>query len=192
MNRRKAIGSLLLASIGGAAALSGYKWHDWHKTPDISWLEQHKDLVSALAETILPETSDSPGARTSGVADYIFLMIRDCTERISANKFIDGLKDLDSYCRSRYQKAYPDCDPDSQIHVLRHFEEKGKPFKGIIGKVQDRYLGKSFFTTLKELTVAGYCSSETGATKGLSYLYIPGAYHGCITMTPGQRAWATK
>lgn len=192
MNRRKAIGGIILTGIGGALAFSGYKWHDWHKQPDIRWLELHKDLVTALAETVIPETPDSPGAKTAGVGEYIVLMIRDCTERMSANKFIDGLKELDDYSRSKYKQAYPACTAAQQKEILSRFEEQGKPFKGIIGKAQNRYLGKSFFTTLKELTVSGYCSSEAGATKGLAYLYIPGAYHGCLTMTPGQKGWATK
>lgn len=192
MNRRTAIGGILLTGIGGTLAFSGYKWRDWHKSPDITWLRQHKELVSALAETIIPETADSPGARTAGAGDYIVLMIRDCTEKMSANKFIDGLKDLEKDCYSRYRLTYAALNPTQQKEMLSRFEEKGKPFRGIIGKAQNRYLGKSFFTTLKELTVAAYCTSEAGATKGLAYLYIPGAYHGCVPMTPGQRAWALK
>lgn len=191
MKRRTAIGRIIAAGAGGGLLFSGYKWYDWHKTPDLRYLEQHKDLISALAETIIPAT-DSPGAREAGVGDFIVTMIRDCTDRISQNKFIDGLKELDDHCRSRFNKPYDQCSPTEKTGVLQHFEEKGRPFKGIAGKAEARYLGKSFFTTLKEYTVEGYCSSEAGATKGLAYLYIPGAYHGCIPVQPGQKAWATK
>jgi len=76
--------------------------------------------------------------------------------------------------------------------VLTLFEERGKNFKGILGKAQNRFLGKSFFTTLKEYTVEGYCTSEMGATRGLAYIHIPGKYLGCIPMQPGQKVWATK
>ena len=191
MKRRKAIGRILLAGVGGGLVLSGYKWLDWHKTPDIHSLEQYKDLVSALAETILP-SGDSPGAREAGVGDFIIVMIKDCTDRISANKFIDGLKELDHYARSHYDRPYERCGENEQIMVLRYFEEKGKPFRGLIGKAQNKYLGKSFFTTLMEYTVKGYCTSELGANKGLAYVLIPGSYHGCIPKWPGQKAWATK
>ncbi len=191
MKRRKAIGRLLLAGVGGGLAFSGYKWYEWNRTPDIGALEQHRKLVDSLAETILP-SGDTPGAREAGAGAFIIAMVKDCTDRMSANKFIDGLLELDHYTRNQYGRPYEVCSPQEQTTILRHFEEKGKPFKGIIGKAQNKYLGRSFFTTLKEYTVKGYCTSELGAGKGLAYLPIPGAYHGCIPLAPGQKAWATK
>jgi hypothetical protein len=191
MNRRKAITRIALAGIGGALALGGYKFYDWHKTPDLAWLQNHKDLVAALTETIIP-TTDTPGAREAGVADYIFVMLRDSTDVITANKFIDGLKDLDHYCRSRYDHPYPQCSADEQRTVLQHFADKAKPFNKLAGKIETAYLGAPFFQTLKRLTAEGYCTSEAGATKGLAYLYIPGHYQGCIPLQPGQKAWATR
>jgi hypothetical protein len=191
MNRRKAIGRIALTGIGGGLLLGGYKWYDWTRTPDITYVEQHKELITALAATIIP-TTDSPGAREAGVGDFIVTMIRDCTDRMSANKFIDGLKDLGHYCQSHFDKPYEQCSEPDQQAVLHYFEEKGTPYKGIVGKAQDAFLGRSFFSTLKKYTVEGYCSSEIGATKGLSYLYIPGSFHGCIPLQPGQKAWATR
>lgn len=191
MNRRKAITRIALAGIGTTLLFSGYKYYDWHKTPDLPWLENHKDLVAALAETIIPAT-DTPGAREAGVADYIFVMLRDATDRITANKFIDGLKELDRYCRSKYDHPYTQCSAEEQHNVLRRFEEKAKPFNNLAGKIEYAYLGIPFFYTLKRLTVEGYCTSELGATKGLAYLYIPGHYEGCTKLQPGQRAWATR
>jgi hypothetical protein len=191
MKRRKAIGRIILTGLGGGALFSGYKWYDWNKSPDISYAEQHKELITELAETIIPAT-DTPGAREAATGDFIVTMVRDCTDRMSANKFIDGLKELQDYCLNRFNKPYTQCAATDKEAVLRHFEEKGKPFNGIIGKAQNAFLGKSFFTTLKEYTVEGYCTSEAGATKGLDYLFIPGHFQGCIPMTPNQRTWATK
>jgi hypothetical protein len=191
MNRRKAIGRIALAGAGAALTLGGYKWYDWTKTPDLQYLEQHKGLIAALAETIIPAT-DSPGAKEAGVGDYITIMIRDCTDRISVNKFIDGLKELDHYCHDHFDKPYEQCPAKDQQTVLEHFERKGTPYGGIIGKAEQAYLGRSFFTTLKQYTVEGYCTSQPGATRGLSYLYVPGSFHGCIPLQPGQKAWATR
>ncbi len=192
MNRRTAIGRVLLGVIAGGAVFSGYKWHDWNKTPDLSYLEQQKDTIAALAETIIPASADGPGAREAGVQDFIIIMLRDCTDRMSVNKFIDGLKDLDDHCWSAYNRPFAGCSTADQEKVLRRYEEKGRPFKGILGKAQNRYLGRSFFTTLKAYTVEGYCTSQPGATKGLAYVLVPGSYHGCVPKTPGQKAWATK
>jgi hypothetical protein len=192
MNRRKAIGRIVLGVAATGAIFSGYKWYDWHKTPDIGWLEQQRDTLAALAETILPATPDAPGAKEAGVADYILIMIRDCTDRMSANKFIDGVRALDGHCRSAYGRPFASCSPDQQIKVMKEFEESGRPSKGLLGKAENKYLGRSFYTTLKQYTVQGYCTSQLGATKGLRYVLVPGSYQGCIPKLPGQKAWATN
>ena len=191
MNRRKAIGRIVLIGGGTAAAYSGYKWYDWNKRPDLGWLDQKKALISYLAEAIIPAT-DSPGAGEAGVADYIIIMVKDCTAVKAQNKFIDGLKELENHCISSYNKPFEQCSEADKNKVLEYFEKKDKPFKGIVGKAQNKFLGKTFFTTLREYTVWGYCSSELGATKGLAYLFIPGRYQGCIPLQPGQKSWATK
>jgi hypothetical protein len=192
MNRRKAIGRIVLGVAAGGAIFSGYKWYDWHKAPDFRALEQHHDTLAALAETILPATPDAPGAKEAGIADYIIIMVRDCTDRMSANKFIDGLKALDGHCRSAYGQPFETCTPAQQVGVMQQYEENGRPAKGLLGKAENKYLGRSFFTTLKQYTVKGYCTSQLGATKGLTYVPVPGSYHGCIPKLPGQRAWATN
>jgi hypothetical protein len=191
MNRRKAIGRIALTGAGAGLLLAGYKWYDWTKTPDIRYLEQHRGLITALAETIIPAT-DTPGANEAGVGDFIVVMIRDCTDRMSANHFIDGLKELAQYCRNQFDKPYDQCSASDQQAVLHYFEKKGTPYKGIAGKAEEAYLGRSFFTTLKKYTVEGYCTSQAGATRGLSYQYVPGSFHGCIPLQPGQRSWATR
>jgi hypothetical protein len=43
---------------------------------------------------------------------------------------------------------------------------------------------------LKQLTVAGYFTSEIGATKALAYLPVPGKFQGETRLQPGQKAWA--
>ena len=182
---------MVLIGGGTVAAYSGYKWYSWTKRPDLEWLTTQRELISSLAETIIPKT-DSPGAAEAGVADYILTMIIDCTETKSQNKFINGLHDLMDYTQSEFHKPFTVCQQEEKIAVLGHFEEKGKPLKGIWGKAQNRFLGKSFFTTLQEYTVQGYCSSEAGATRALSYVAVPGKYQGCVPLAPGQSSWATK
>jgi hypothetical protein len=191
MNRRKAIFRISLGGAALVAAVSGYKWYDLTKSPDISFLEKSGGLIADLSETIIPAT-DTPGAREAGVHEFIIRIVKDCANRQTQNRFIDGLKDVQVYCRMHYGKSYANCSDEQKHSVLKHFEEKGKDFRGIVGKVQKRYLGKSFFATLKEYTVAGYCNSRPGATKGLAMLYVPGRYEGCVSLQPGQKAWATN
>lgn len=48
-----------------------------------------------------------------------------------------------------------------------------------------------FFAIIRDLTILGYFTSETGATKAMEYVYVPGRYDGCTDLKPGQRAWAS-
>ncbi|TAH02717.1 MAG: gluconate 2-dehydrogenase subunit 3 family protein [Sphingobacteriales bacterium] len=189
-NRRKLLKRGLLLGTGGAIAFGGFKWYDWHKTPDFTFLENNKELLNALSETIIPAT-DTPGAKEANIAEYIIIMIKDCTTKVSQNRFIDGVKAINKKAISKYDKPYARCTVQQQTILLQQYASS-KPFTGKLGKLEEKYLDKSFFYTLKELTVKGYCTSKTGATKGLAYQPVPGQYIGCQPVTPSQKAWATK
>jgi len=191
MNRRKAVITISFASAGAVALVGGYKWFDIAKAPDLTYLQNHRALVSALAETIIP-TTDTPGAKDADVGDFIIMMVRDCTDRKNQNKFINGLKNLQDYSQSQFNHPFETCATNQQESILTHFEKKASSSGGIIEKIQNRYLGKSFFTILKEYTVEGYCTSEPGATRALALVAVPGSFRGCIPKLPGQRAWATS
>jgi hypothetical protein len=192
MQRRKAIG--LILGIGGTTAVSlvGYKWYTWNKFFDPSdYLEHKKDLLTALAETIIPET-DTLGARSAGVGNFIYIMVKDCSERKTQNKFIEGLKDLEAYCLSQYAKTYLQCSADEKMAVLQYFRSKEPRNGGIVKKIENKYLGQSFYSTLRQYTISGYCTSKQGATQALAYIAIPGKYIGCMPLEKGQKAWATS
>ncbi len=191
MKRRKAIRNILMIGGGTVVAYSGYKLYSIEKTPDLRYLDQRKNLIADLAEAIIPAT-DSPGAKDAKVEDFIIGMIKDCTEVKSQNNFISGLNNLEDYCKSNFNNEFGRCNEQQQNEVLNHFQDKAREPAGIIGKAEDRFLGRPFFTTLKEYTVRGYCASEIGATKGLRYIAIPGRYAGCISMEAGEKSWATK
>jgi hypothetical protein len=191
MDRRKAIFGIILGATGVAGSTFGYGWWKLYRSPDLDWLEQNRILIGELAETIIPRT-DSPGAKDAAVDNFIIKMIRDCTPRKEQNNFLDGLKDLQEFCRRKYGLAYPDCSEAQQHQTLEHFEQAAIPLQGRAGKVMLRLTGRPFFRILKDYTVEGYCTSEPGATTGLAYLYIPGSFHGCIPLQKNQKAWATN
>jgi hypothetical protein len=191
MNRRKALFRISIGGLGIATAGIAYKWWALAKRPDLDYVRQNMDLIAALSETIIPAT-DTPGARNVNVQDFIGKMIRDCTPRKEQNTFIRGLQDIQDHCRHTYGKPYQHCLAADQAATLSYFEEKDRPYKGLPGKLENRLLGRPFFTILKDYTVYGYCTSQPGATMGLAYVYIPGSFNGCIPLQPGQKAWATN
>jgi len=191
MNRRKVVKFLFLAAGATAVSVSGYKWYGISKKPALDDLAGYKELLSEMAETLIPAT-DTPGAKDALVGDFIYKMVMECTDKKSQNKFLTGLSDLEAYSKGKYGQSFIKCTTPQREAILSHFEQKGKPKGGLMGKIERRYLGNSFYSTLKNYTVTGYCTSEPGAKMGLAYDYIPKQFVACIIMYPSQRSWATK
>ncbi len=191
MKRRKAIGRILAA--GGAVVLGfgSYEWYELAKKPDIPYLLAKKELLADLAETIIPVTQ-IPGAKEAGAVDFMVPILAECTEPKTLNRFIDGLRDLESHTRSRYQRDFTQCTANEKEEILHYFEEESRPVNRLVAKAKNKYLGRPFFETLKWYTVECYCISEKGATQGLTYIAVPGSYQACIPLAPMQKAWATK
>ncbi len=191
MNRRKAILSIFLAGGGLSAGFSGYKWYHIHKTPDIGFLENQTALVADLAEVIIPAT-DTPGAKAAMAHTVIISMMIKVADRKTKNIFIDGLKAVQQYSNEEYHTTFTSLSKAQQHLVVKYFREKGKNYPGLLGKMKNKLLGRSFFHVLKEYTSIAFCTSKTGATQTLAYDYIPGGYRACEPMAAGQKSWATK
>jgi hypothetical protein len=191
MKRRKAIGTILLAGGATAAGIGGYEWYTLTKNPDTNYLISKKALLAELAETIIPAT-DSPGAREAGAVNYMLSLLDECTDRKTLNRFIEGLKDLESYTQTRFKRPFPECQDSEKRAVLNHFEEKSAQSHNLVDKVKNKFTGIPFFATLKSYTVQGYCISQKGAGLGMRYIAVPGKYLSCIPLELNQKAWATK
>lgn len=135
--------------------------------------EQTK-LLAEVADAIIP-TTDTPGAKAAGVEQFIVRVIRDCHAREVQEKFYAGLAKLDADCKAAHGKGFSELDD-------------AKKNERVTAATKDN---GAFFKLMKQLTVAGYFTSEIGATKALEYLPIPGRFEGDVPMQPGQKAWAT-
>ncbi len=191
MRRRKAIGTILVAGGGLAAAAGGYEWYSLERKPDLEYLQQKKELLTELAETIIPAT-DTPGAREAGAIRYLIPLLAECTPRKTLNRFISGLDDLESRTRSVYKKDFIACSSAERESVLEYFENQNDRAGSFMARAKRHFIGDSFIVTLKHYVVESYCISEKGATLGLSYVPVPGKNLPCVPLEPNQKAWATK
>ena len=191
MKRRKAIGTILLAGTATTISLGGYEWYSLTKTPDKNYILAKKALLAELAETIIPAT-DTPGAKEAGAVEYMIPFLTECTDKKTLNRFIEGLKDLESYTVSKYNKDFIQCSGEEKQAVLHYFDQKSTPTHSLIEKVKNRFTGYPFFVTLKKYSVQAYCISEKGATIGMRYIAVPGKNLSCIPLEPNQKAWATN
>jgi hypothetical protein len=188
MNRRDAINRILLIGGGVFTAFSGYEWFQLNRRrPDLRYLEEQRELLSSLADAVIPRT-DTPGAKDANIVDTMMILVTECTAVESQTNFTEGLRSIQSYCKVRYNKSFQDCAADEKNYALARFERRGTQSK--ITKKFSPMFGRPFFDTLKEVAAIGYCTSELGATQGLSYDPVPGRYVGCEPMAAHQRAWA--
>ena len=181
----------MLIGGGTAAAFSGYKWYSFTKSPDIDYLLKKKSLIAALAETIIPQTTTA-GAKAAHAEDFILSMLQNCTERKTLNQFVDGLKSVEDYTAEKYNKEYQACSKEEQAAVMTHFKKRDSIQPGLMFKIRRRTLGNPFYTTLRQYTIEGFCTSAAGATEVLRYVLVPGRYDACIPLKGGETTWATR
>lgn len=112
-------------------------------------------VVELAAERIIPRTK-TPGATDVHVADFVDVMMADWYTAPERERFLAGVDDL---ATAGFEKA-----PESrQTAMLDQLDAHGDA---------------SWFSTLKHLTVWGYCTSQPGLVQELRVELFPGHYDG--------------
>ncbi|HEY7194012.1 MAG TPA: gluconate 2-dehydrogenase subunit 3 family protein [Steroidobacteraceae bacterium] len=153
MNRRDALKALIASSGILAACRSG-------RASDQALMEE-------IADTLLPTTASSPGAKAAGAGAAMNLILSDCYTPADQQRVRDGLE--------RFRNA----------HFLERSRAERETFVRSVGK-------EAWFEPVRTLALGAYFSSETGMTQALRYLRVPGKYVGCMPLAPGQPAWGSS
>ena len=189
MNRREAISSVALllggTIIGADAFLSGCKTAT--KDAGVSFSATNVSFLNEVAETILPTTASSPGAKAAKVGEFMTVIVRDCYEEKDQKIFMDGLKKLEEASKTKNSKSFMESTAAQRHDLLVALDNEQKEYQ----KTKKKEDPTHYFRMMKELTLWGYFTSEEGATKALRYVAVPGKYEGCIPYKKGDKAWAT-
>ena len=150
MNRRDAI-KALIASSGMLVACRGDRTAD-------------QALMEEIADTLLPTTAGSPGAKAAGTGAAMNLILSDC---------------------------YKPADQRAVSEALERFRAKNfLALSRVDREAFVRSVGKeAWFAPVRDLALGAYFSSEIGMTQALRYVRVPGKYVGCMPLAPGQPAW---
>jgi hypothetical protein len=136
-------------------------------------------LMEEIADTLLPTTAASPGAKAAGVGPAINLLLTDCYEAEQQRRVVQGLKDFRATCGDRCGAGFASLAQPERERLLRDIDAEAQ-------RVGDTH----YFGLVRELALRAYFSSEVGVTKALRYVPVPGRWEGCVPLTPGQPAWA--
>ncbi|MEM7765421.1 MAG: gluconate 2-dehydrogenase subunit 3 family protein [Pseudomonadota bacterium] len=132
---------------------------------DVLLLPDAGETVAALSEVIIP-TTDTPGAIAAGVPNYIAFMLGNWYDEAERDRFAQSLKQFMATITGRFV----DRSNDEQIAIVQALHD---------GQYADMPEGgREFFEHIKQLTLAGYYTSEVGMTVERRYLPVPGHFDG--------------
>ena len=173
MNRRDALKAAGLIAGGALIGSSGILEACRRDRASSSRVLSDEDQVLAeeIADTLLPTTAGSPGAKAAGTGAAMNLILSDCYKPADQRAFIEGLERFRAECRSKRGKNF--------LELARADREA---FVRSVGR-------QTWFEPVRDLALGAYFSSETGMTKALRYVRVPGKYVGCMPLEPGQPAW---
>ena len=125
---------------------------------------REQDVLGSLADAIIPRT-DTPGARDAGVPQYIEMMLEHFTPSDRVDVFRSQLAWVSSWLEERNAEKLEDLDADVRNALLVALDDQAFG----AGTSDETPPGDpALFAILKPLTVAGFYTSEVGATQELS------------------------
>ena len=181
MNRREAVkaataivGGVLMTSNGFLVACA----RDSSQAPSQLLTPDDQSLIEEIADTLLPTTPSSPGAKAAGAGAAINLLLTDCYELEAQERVVTGLTEFRRMCRSRCGDDFAALPQREREQILNEID------------VEAQQAGPThYFTLVRELALRAYFSSEVGMTKALRFVLVPGKWVGCVPLAPGQPAW---
>ena len=141
--------------------------------------EDDETLAEEVADTLLPTTTGSPGAKAAGAGAAINLLLTDCYDREAQQRVVQGLGELRARCEAQCANNFAALPTAEREQVLRAVDAEATAAGAT-----------HWFHLLRELSLRAYFSSEVGMTRALRYVFAPGRWTGCVPLEPGQPAWA--
>jgi len=137
--------------------------------PALRALSPHAErTVAAAAERIIPGAD---------VTAFIDKMLADWHTPAERERFLAGLPNLDTRCRTRVGRDFIDCTAADQDAVLTTLDDEVTALRAGSGSAANRH----WFAMLKYLTVYGWCTSEPGM-RSLGLYPMAGRYDGCAPL----------
>lgn len=153
---------------------------------------EQAQIAAEMAEAILPKTADSPGAKDVHVAEFMDKLIKECFLEKDKENFLLGLDVADQAAQAMHGKGMVSLTPEERHLLVADMDKKAKAEleafnqlpadqKPVMPEDPDLHFDtRPFFIQFKQLTIAGYFTSEEVGTKVLAYDPVPGEYNGCI------------
>lgn len=143
-------------------------------------------FLDEVADTILPTTAASPGAKAAATGPFMALMVTDCYEPKDQQIFREGIRTLDAACETMHGAGFMKASAEQRTALLTALDREAHDY--MAKKAADA--PTHYFRMMKELALLGFFTSEIGCTQALRYKESPGPFEACVPYKKGDRAWA--
>lgn len=143
-------------------------------------------FLDEVAETILPTTAASPGAKAAKTGPFMALMVTDCYEPKDQQIFREGMRSLAAACEKMHGTGFMRASAEQRAAILTALDREAMDY--MAARKPDA--PTHYFRMMKELALLGFFTSEIGCTQALRYKESPGPFEGCVPYKKGERAWA--
>jgi hypothetical protein len=166
MKRRTAIRSLGL-TVGGLVTFPAWASAWTPESIGVNSLTSPDDdtLLAEIAETFIPETN-TPGAKSLKVNQFVARMINDCYSDQAKKTFQQGLLSIDQVALKSAGKTFMECSALQRTDVLQQMSAAAD--------------SKFFVSMVKNLTVRGYTKSQYYLVNIAKFNMAPGFFNGCV------------
>ena len=120
---------------------------------------QEMATIAIISDLIIPSDEHSPGAKATGIAGFIDLMVSESSNEIRA-LWRNGLAAIERMSQQEFSTPFISAGTGQQISLLKAISKNERKPKTI----EER-----FFIAIKGLTVDGYYTSELGIHQELQY-----------------------
>lgn len=172
-----------IALVGGSASLFGRGVEDaglpeLHRGGSKFFAADQMQLLGRIVDVIIPET-DTPGALGAGVDRFFDTLMAEWASEATRSRYVAMLEGIDGKATRLNGAGFVDCDTEQQRRLIGEID-------------QDSFGDKPEFRDFREfrnLIVAGYYTSEVGASVELRFELVPGRYLACVPLAEIGRAW---
>lgn len=143
-------------------------------------------FLDEVADTILPTTEKSLGAKAAATGPFMALMVTDTYLPEDQTIFRTGLRTIDDNCRAAHNVGFMQATPEQRLAVLEALDREQYEYQRSKSPEEPTH----FFRMMKELALTGFFTSEIGYTQAMRYKETPGDYQPCVPYTKGETIWA--
>jgi len=143
---------------------------------------QQRETIEALSELIIP-TTDTPGAITAGVPEFIELIVVEWYDTDDRERFMRGLTEVDERTQALAGVVFAQSGVETQAEIVSALEVESRTTIA-----SEEEAPSSFFQQFRGLVLSGYYSSEIGLREELLYQPIPGRFDGCVDVSEVTRS----